>query len=210
MDITPANSCLYGHPLLWRKTTNILQLQTWLHILRHAPSNCTFQSQQHHSCSHRPQEKATITLKLLSTTVLALLDAWTTDWIMGLKQREQNKAGGFVSSGCAGGATLQGWERATQIDLFAFTRFCYHSWGGLLSTYTSLLLLLARMGPSALHFLGIWRICPACCPLSTKNRDGRMGVWNWSLKSPHGSFYFTNAPLALSSTWSVLLCFRCS
>lgn len=149
MDRTPANSCLYGHPLLWRKTTNILQLQTWLHILRHAPSNSTFQSQQH----HWPQEKATITLKLLSIAVLALMDAWITDWIMGLKQREQSRR--VVSSGYAGEATFQGREGATQTDLFAFIRFCYHSWGGLLSTYTSLLLVLAEMGPSALHFWGI-------------------------------------------------------
>lgn len=62
------------------------------------------------------------------------------------------------------------------------------------------------MWPTALHLLGIQRVCPPCCPRnqnrlpssSTKSKEGRIGILNWPLKSPCFGFYFTNAQLALS------------
>lgn len=203
MDGTPANSCLYGHPVLWRKTTNILQLQTWLHILRHVPSKCTFQSQQHHSCSHWPQEKATSTLKLLSPAVLVLMDAWTTDWIMGLKRREQNRAGGLWALAAQEKQCFRAEKKPPR--LICLHSSCFVTIPEGLCWVHTLHFYWCWQGWDPLHFIAEeYTVCPACCPLSTKSRDGRTGVWNWSLKYPHVSFCSTGALLALSSSWSVL------
>lgn len=186
MNGTPANSCLYGHPLLWRKTTNILQLQTWLHIRRHAPSNCTFQSQHYHSCSRWPQEKATITLKLLSTAVLAQMDPQigSQDWNKEIRKEQEGCE--FWLCRRSNISRLRkshpGWFVCIHQVLLPFLRefveYLHFAFIGAGRNGTLCSSFLRNT-----EFVLILALCPPKAEME--------GVWNWSLKSPYLSFCFT-------------------
>lgn len=209
MDGTPASSCLYGHPLLWRKATNILQLQTWLHTLRHAPSTYLSKPAASLLLSLTPR-KSHYHPKTFVHSCFGP-DGWLDhrlDQGTETKRRDQS-IGGLWALAVQEKQHFRAEKEPPRLICLHFSGFVTIPEGVCWVHTLDFYWCWQRWDP--LHFISEeYRVCPACCPLSTKNRDGGMGNWNWSFKSPLVNFCFTSALLALSSTWSVLLCFSFS
>lgn len=171
------------------------------------PSNCTFQSQNDRSRSHRPQEKATAPLSVPSWPW------WTPGPQVG--SRSWSKENVTQQEVCelwlsrTSDASVLPVMRKSHPDWFIHIHWVLLPFLMGLVEYVHFVFIAAGSGVTlCTSFIRDTGSLSSSCTRSqnrlssssTKSKAGRIGVLNWPLKSPHVSFYFRRCSTCIQQT----------